>query len=85
MRNVGAGERGQHARFAPHCLVRIGAKHRRRAAQDIRAPRPVKFQQDVLRAAGKLRGGHDRTAAQSLGIHPAGQRGKIDKFAQQIT
>jgi hypothetical protein len=57
-------------------------QHRRRTPEHIAAASAGELQEDVLRPAGKARGDIDCAAAETLGIHPRGERGKIDKFAQ---
>jgi hypothetical protein len=80
MRNPGIGERGEHPGLPPHGVVAVRAGMPGRPAQDELTPAPAKPEENVLRATLQRCNILDRPALDLPIIHPARQRGEIDRL-----
>ena len=78
MRDVRAGERGEDAGLAAHDVVAVRALVERRAPEHVLAVVPGEPEQDVLRPARDRLDVAQRPRAQTLLVHPRGERVEID-------
>jgi hypothetical protein len=80
MRNLGVLQRRQDHGLAADRLVRIGALMNGRPPQDEVVLAAPEAEQQVLGAAREAGEILDRTAAESLPVHPAGQGFRVDSL-----